>query len=207
MGCDIHIYCEEKRHVNGIDQWVNVDNYRVNPYYKTNDEDTEYKDQFQHTDIYGGRNYRLFAALADVRQNDYVKTPVIAQPRGLPEDASPQTKAGAERWDGDGHSHTYLTMKELVEYNEKHKVTKISGIISLDDSHLLDQGVLPTSWCQGSSDMRNKIRRNWEDPEGSPIKGLMDVLLPHYKDIRNIYHEEDFKLNLEKFRIVFWFDN
>lgn len=61
MGCDIHCYIEYKQA--GREGWSGFGG-RINP----------------------GRHYGIFAKMADVR-NDYGITP-IAQPRGLPEDAS-----------------------------------------------------------------------------------------------------------------------
>ena len=61
MGCDIHIYTESLRRVNNVETWVNVDNWRINPYF--GDEEKEYTV----CEIYQGRNYELFSFLAGVR--------------------------------------------------------------------------------------------------------------------------------------------
>lgn len=86
MGCDIHLHVEIK--VGG--KWL---------HYNAPDID---------------RNYRLFTKMAGVRARDNEINP-IAQPRGLPPDASETTQWEAKRWELDGHSHSYLTSAELTE--------------------------------------------------------------------------------------------
>jgi len=72
----------------------------------------------------GQRNYNFFAILADVRNgrgfagidtgNGFNP---ISEPRGLPEDVSIEVKRQFEHYGVDGHSHSYITLKELLEYN------------------------------------------------------------------------------------------
>lgn len=71
-----------------------------------------------------GRNYNLFAMLADVRNGrGFAGIPTgegfepISEPRGIPEDAHPETVKFMERMGVDGHSHTYFTLRELREYD------------------------------------------------------------------------------------------
>lgn len=33
MGCDIHVYLEKKTVINNVTKWVNIDYWRLNPYY------------------------------------------------------------------------------------------------------------------------------------------------------------------------------
>jgi hypothetical protein len=60
------------------------------------------------------RNYRCFAKLADVRNSGDI-TP-IAQPRGMPEDATALTKLMCENRGEDGHSHSWLSAEEISEF-------------------------------------------------------------------------------------------
>ncbi len=55
------------------------------------------------------RDYELFAKMAGVRGD----VEAIALPRGVPNDISLLTKIDLERWEGDGHSHSWLTGEEL----------------------------------------------------------------------------------------------
>ena len=56
-----------------------------------------------------GRYYELFGKLAGVRST--IK-PIVA-PRGFPQDASLITKMENDYWGVDGHTHSWLTEKEL----------------------------------------------------------------------------------------------
>lgn len=70
------------------------------------------------------RNYCFFAILADVRNGRGfagISTGdgfnVIAEPRGLPKDVSMEIKRENDYWSCDAHSHSYFTLKELLEYD------------------------------------------------------------------------------------------
>lgn len=64
---------------------------------------------------YGGRNYELFSKLADVRS--YGENNPIDEPRGIPIDCSLFFQIRCNQWEGDGHSHSYLYLKELLEHD------------------------------------------------------------------------------------------
>lgn len=57
------------------------------------------------------RNYWLFNRLAGVRGGPDT---AIEQPKGIPDDASDAYKAVVARWGGDGHSHSYFVLSELL---------------------------------------------------------------------------------------------
>ncbi len=84
MGCDIHLHTEVK--INGVWHHYGCPNM--------------------------DRNYSVFAKMADVRNGRDI-TP-ISQPRGIPDDATTLTKYDRERWDGDGHSHSWLGAAEIA---------------------------------------------------------------------------------------------
>ncbi|MCT6901642.1 MAG: hypothetical protein M3Z48_00250 [Lactobacillus sp.] len=96
MGCDIHAYVEVKRYPyqdekreNGV--WINADKWTVNQEQVLHPEDDQRHMIIDYDDhIYKGRNYYLFAILADVR-NGKGFTP-ISEPKGLPVDVSPEVK-------------------------------------------------------------------------------------------------------------------
>lgn len=128
MGCDIDIFIERK--VDG--KWISADKWTPNKYAGEEGEPpmcVEYEDRF-----YRGRNYCLFAMLANVRNGvgfagcdtgDGFK-PVV-MPKGLPSDVSPEVKAESDQWDDDGHSHSWLTLAELNAYDWKGQTTKHRG--------------------------------------------------------------------------------
>ena len=115
MGCDIHAFTEVKRG----GKWVEADLWCTNPEYATADEEEKkytnpmYVPYGTHICI-DDRNYALFGVLAGVRGSGL---PRISEPKGLPEDASPNVAEDARRWGIDGHSHSWLTLKELKEFN------------------------------------------------------------------------------------------
>jgi len=65
--------------------------------------------------VWTSRDYRLFSALADVRTWHDGVIP-IAEPRGVPPDASPRVKREEEKWGEDGHTHSWLLLSEILEY-------------------------------------------------------------------------------------------
>src|ERR1700733_133960 len=150
MGCDIHMYTEVLKSVNSKNVWVNVDNYRPDPYEPG---------KFNHVDLHGHRNYALFTILAGVRDYSEATIPV-SNPKGLPEDMSPEAKAAAESWDSDGHSHSYLSLFELKQYQATNPTITQTGLIDSEQRAELDRGILPESWCQGTNQAGYE-RRTW----------------------------------------------
>lgn len=116
MGTDIHITVEVKNE-QGI--WEDKTLFPVDP-----GEGEEkpfignYGEDRHHCDP--GRNYWLFGFLAKgVRGNPNL--PTMGEPRGVPDDASEMYRAWVDQYDGDGHSHSWFTIKELmaVDWNQK----------------------------------------------------------------------------------------
>lgn len=103
MGCDIHLYVEHRR--DGV--WQAADEFE-------RDEDGLHLKDWT-SKFYGARNYDLFSILADVR-NDGNITP-IAAPRGIPADASAEYKTMVEDWGCDGHSFSYHTLRQLLDFD------------------------------------------------------------------------------------------
>lgn len=92
MGCDIHIYIEYKV---GDAPWVHDEIHVV-------ETDNGYTHVNDHPN--GGRDYQLFAKLAAVRGEG-------PRPKGTPKDVSDRVKLAVRCWDGDGHSHSYHSLK------------------------------------------------------------------------------------------------
>lgn len=61
-------------------------------------------------DFDGSREYEMFAALANVRNNGSIKA---FEPKGLPDDISYKTKEDYELWRYDAHSHSWVTPDEF----------------------------------------------------------------------------------------------
>lgn len=62
------------------------------------------------------RDYSFFARLAGVRGDG-------PEPNGVPDDASVMTRRCVERWEGDGHSHGYVSLREFVRLKLLHNDT------------------------------------------------------------------------------------
>lgn len=144
MGCDIHFYVETKVG----DVWKTADKWTVDKYDDDGALHVDYKER-----LYEGRSYNLFAILADVRNGRGfagIKTGEgfvpIDCPRGIPSDSCVEYVALAKRWGADGHSHSYFTLAEILQYDWT-QVTKQQGYVSPTEwARWRDYGK-PESWC------------------------------------------------------------
>jgi hypothetical protein len=99
MGCDIHLVLEQR----DGDKWVGVDTFVSHNRAYAKDEMDAYS-----SPIARQRNYNRFAALAGVRG----KGPAA---RGIPDNASDTARFLVKSWASDGHSHSWLPMKEAAQ--------------------------------------------------------------------------------------------
>jgi len=198
MGCDIHLFTERKREINGVEKWVNIDRFKISPYGSGNE-----VEHFELVELYGDRNYRLFSMLANVR--NYHNNPVISEPKGFPTDCSDYVNKQKESWEGEGHSHSYLTLHEIKEFRKKHKVTKYSGMMSPENAALVDKGEMPNSWCQATR-IPNHVYREWECTDDT-LSDLVNKLEERAFEEFWLEIDSDSSQNEHKIRIVFWFDN
>jgi hypothetical protein len=99
MGCDIHFAVEGRQ---AGDTWARIE--RIVPS-RWRESGTEREEWFE------DRNYSVFAMLAGVR-NSHGHEP-LAEGRGLPGDASPETVEFLD----DCHSTTHFTVRELLAYD------------------------------------------------------------------------------------------
>ncbi|TYP73104.1 hypothetical protein [Paenibacillus methanolicus] len=118
MGTDIHCFAEEKVYenegVNRIGKWVSCDKWTSSWAGVVPDIDEPPIWEVLRKDmVFTDRNYELFAILANQRNSENM--PYICDPRGLPEDVSP--KIPPQIILIEGHSTTWFTAKELIEYN------------------------------------------------------------------------------------------
>lgn len=63
------------------------------------------------------RSYALFKVLAGVRDYGQEVEPISRTPRGLPEQLSCEMSNLVEAWEGDGHSHSWISGHEIMNYN------------------------------------------------------------------------------------------
>ncbi len=186
MGTDIKLAIEYYTSYNGVKKWYNIDSFIVD----------YYSNEFEHSPLFRERDYDLFAALADVRNRGFVIP--MSQPRGLPDDLHEVTKRIFKEY-SNGFIHSHCTLKELIDYSEKHGTKKQSGLIKAEVAKLLDEkGVIPDEWCQGSTD-ETMVYREWVRSE-SPVSRLITAV-KYY--IRKFYVSEDYYENI---RLIYSFD-
>lgn len=201
MGCDIHMYVEYKKKVNDNDVWVDGDYYKFNPYHKTDKEEPK----LDRMELYGGRNYSLFSTLAGVR--DYTDKMIpVSEPKGKPDDCNENIVSEFETWDGDGHSYSWLTLKEIKDYQDANPIIHYTGVISPQQALDFDiNGTIPQSWCQGTN-QEGWVRREWSEKNDVLIP-LIEKMHARAKELMQ-YEWQDYDVkNDEKIRIVFFFDN
>lgn len=174
MGADIHLYIEFKK---GDSPWEADENHRLI------EEDPEYI-YLKDADA-THRDYSVFAALAGVRREG-------PDPIGLPSDLSQKIKKESDRWDGDGHSHNYDSLKDFE--------------LKLRDVYPdVPKNVKPEAFIKG------------DDTNFSQWRDLgYDSLVAYCKHKMTEFHLElaaesmllDQPINTEvQCRLVYWFDN
>lgn len=96
MGCDIHLYVE-------------VFNDCTEEYYMLHGFGSKRFEDYNTSPR--SRNYELFGILAGTRS----RTKPICELRDIPIDASMGYKSEVNRWNSDGHTHSYYYLNELLE--------------------------------------------------------------------------------------------
>lgn len=198
MGCDIHMHFEYQSPWDKSipRKWVDGNFYRKSLY--VDDIDSE---EYSIVSIYPHRNYSLFAVLADVRNSEGIIP--ISQPRGLPEDANSFIIKDSNSWGCDGHSHSYFTLRELVDFQNKNLPIKYAGYVTLEDSEIIDEGGMPSSWCKDYWPKDNKhVWKEWQRPD-TPLEFLINKIKERMEYFIYSNKEEYYDM----VRIVFWFDN
>jgi hypothetical protein len=104
MGADIHLFVERKM-PSGC--WVFVANLNYPVYSKGlwGSNMTPFGAAFHQV---GSRNYALFGRLASVRGSG-------REPQGLPNNVSEVVQIAAEAWEGDAHSHSWLSASDFAD--------------------------------------------------------------------------------------------
>lgn len=196
MGCDIHLYVEKR--VDG--KWVTADTWEV-------DEDNPGRKSIPwRGHYYSGRNYDLFAILADVRNGvgfagcdtgDGFNP--ISPPKGLPEDVCDEIRSESNYWDSDGHSHSWHTLADILSYDWTQR-TKQRGWVNSGEYFEWDyfrrkDGKCPESYSGGitgqqiqhitEAEMKAKIDEVKKDIEDN--KNLRAIRETISNNLRNVY--------------------
>jgi len=105
MGADIHLYIERKM---PSGDWAYMNNLSCVVYSKALWGGRDMP-QFGHAFyVVNSRNYEFFARLASVRGDG-------REARGLPDDVSEMVEMYANAWEGDGHSHSWLSASDFAD--------------------------------------------------------------------------------------------
>lgn len=197
MGCDIHFYVE-KRDKNGV--WHCIPK-----------------------NFYSERHYPLFALLANVR-NDFGRVKPIAYPRGLPECISATVARDADIWKLDGHSYSYYTLTEIINFDWNNNQLLIEQCMPLQKYANWDKISDPEEDVGYWWDTENKIISMTEADRliesglnlaAEIMEESYKVKITWYKPYVNFFSSFLDAINrilkLDKdpnnLRIVFWFDN
>lgn len=239
MGCDIHLYVEKKKESGEWyplvfkNEYASDDNYLVVckkqvvqelSYWDENYDNFSPEDMIDriynlpivHEGFYTDRSYYVFSILADVRNaRGFVP---ISEPKGLPDDVSPLVKRSSDSWGCDAHSHSYLTLKEIMDYDWFASSPKLRGVMDIMTYTKFKQTGDPYPYCDSVSGP--KIRTIDRGTANEYYIGCSDpnlyVQVEWYEQCSNISDEFLKKLpelvdlsegDMESIRLVFWFDN
>lgn len=173
MGCDIHMHVEYK---------VGKDKWKAHPKHILDE------DGYCETVSATSRNYELFALLAGVRA--YTQTDCL-EPKGLPTNVSKIIKAASDTWDVDGHSHSYITLKQFEKIIKKYN--KNEG----------DYKISPTDRTDMFYEWRITDYKNQPPSYSTIISGCKR----HAEELQTDYIILDEEPPTVKHRLIFWFDN
>jgi hypothetical protein len=181
MACDITTWLEAR---NNSGAWEFVHEYR-----EDGDGFIEYEE------VYYGRNYFLFAFLADVRNNHRIIP--LSEPRGLPKDVSAVGKKIYNSMHGEYvHSWSWFTAAELLAVDWKYTMVKLSGYLTEADKDNLEKGRNPEKWTVEATS-ENVHFCQWEESLYLLCKDFVDGFLPELQKYGDA----------EAVRLVFFFDN
>lgn len=122
MGCDIHPHVEVK--TNGKWEISTKDVFSLDDFDKK-----DYKKE-KCNSPFDWRSYSMFGFLAGVRET----CNPISDPKGLPDDISEEVKKEHEYMDMDAHSESFLTLKELSDFDyDKQVISSVNEIKTYRD--------------------------------------------------------------------------
>lgn len=210
MGCDIHVYPEKRTRVALSDLSLDVWEY----VYKEEKEQLGSYTFSNNYYGYNGRNYDLFSIIAGVRNYDNIGS-TFEWERLIPADASDYVKARAWEWGGDGHSHNYLTLKELIEHDWS-TPRSVSGLITAEMYKAWDKKAPQKMYWRGSEKVcysaaeYDALAAKDLAPLDADVKvtwTVTDAELIDAKFAKMIERLKEIDPDPSNVRIVFFFDN
>ena len=170
MGCDIHAMIEEKKVGSYYSWWINRGDPEIDRYYE------------------------LFSVLGNVR--NYNNIPFIAENRGVDAFSCCEYLSWIKYWDSDAHSASWVTLKELKDFNIEQEYYNSNLIKDKDNAgKIIETCTFTTGKHMGEVGKVKLFRVFGEDSHG-------------IKDWRRLIKKLDsFGSSPENIRIVFFFDN
>ncbi|MGY8768080.1 MAG: hypothetical protein ACKVH8_06590 [Pirellulales bacterium] len=200
MGVDITLFAEQ-RLADG--KWSIVCNLIPNLNYFPDDPDFPDEPELVPPTIDIPRCSPLFAILANVNNSrTAVPYETIALPRGIPEDASPETRVWFNAWGDDAFAPSWLTLDEIDSFNWD-RVTQQYGHVDARAAHLFNgnpMGFPFTAWPEGlelsySISATDSGNARWRATyaESAGFKWFRELLRPFEQ--------------YQTLRFIFWFDH
>ena len=177
MGCDIHSFAERK--ING--EWT-----KVGDHFTLGEWEKQYYKKDKSDSPFDWRNYSMFGFLAGVRNYDHCDP--ISLPKGIPDDTCDYIRDEYEESLMGYHSASYLTVKELTDFNY--------------DKKFWNRRVSKTVHYDGGGSYTNGAALA-EKGEGEIVtyrENLGETFFKHLKELQELGDPKDV-------RIVFWFDS
>ncbi|MFA7143161.1 MAG: hypothetical protein WC175_04190 [Candidatus Dojkabacteria bacterium] len=232
MGCDIHLYTERKIKVRLPDEqektvWMNSDNWFIDEW------SYSYSDHPRMCvkDVYYGRNYDLFTVLAGVR--NYRDWDWFVEPKGIPDDISEDVKNIIDRYGGDGHTHSYLTLREILDIDWERRVEMHDYVTKDVADHWNTHHEMPDEWMTAmwAHPLTGMVELYYDEPLKNSCQDFLDSVVPYLKNIIDekyvrhewVYEKDENGNKIKPFRkpskgyepenfyddvrIVFFFDN
>ena len=195
MGCDIHCYVEIKHKGKTHNYWRKVGDIFPYEYYDKNSFPDKYNNEFNDEPEIG-RNYDLFSIFAGVRNGTWGERVIpISEPRGLPKDVSDEIKEKSDKMGEDGHSHSYLTLEEIENYDWEKKIKHSAYVSKKQKEEFEKTGKKPDSYAAWSS---VGVKIEWEETLKETVgRYFFSKIIPQLKALEK----------WGKVRLVFWFDN
>lgn len=236
MGCDIHLFVEKRNADTGKWEAVKGVNEPEIEGIRRVIEGCKKRGAFDSVDywesrlaeqqngttdyIWEGRHYLLFEVLAGVRAKHDLMP--VSDPKALPDDLSSEVRDSAEYWNGDGHSHSWLTIAELNAYNWDQVISR-EGWVNVPQFIEFQEKGSPSGWCGGvggggvrhvtNREMKEAIENGFLFGDPRDYYTLVQWKEPLREALGTWCEWSLSKLNElagddpESARIVFWFDN
>ncbi len=170
MGCDIHSFAEKRK--DKKNNWEIVKDH-----FSLDDFDKKWYKKEKGDYPFDMRHYGMFGFFADVR--NYSRCEVISELKGFPSDTCNEIKEESGTWDLDGHSYSFLTLRELTEFNYEKRFWDRRITRNGNGAALAEKG-------EGEMVTYREFLGEW--------------YFKHLEELKQLG-------KLDDVRIVFWFDN